>query len=241
MKTTAPDPLWTIHATLIAKGFKYERPPLVYCGPLAVHGNTIQVEIDIPDMSFVRMPKVRLLEGASLPVERLAHILDEGGVCYFGQGGLPLDLYDPGGSVLRVLVEAENALAASFAGGAKAEFEAELAAYWRGKSYYVAIPRSARPSIVSAEMLPVRESNDSGIVFSPSCAASWLEKGHLGRSRQRTGGFPIGAECDYWVGGRVAHGLTRDAGQGFSPSLFCKGFGGTGGHGTARAESRLGD
>lgn len=171
MNAARPDPLWTIDATLVAKGFKFERPPLVYRGPMAVHGNIIQVEIEVPDVSFVRMPKVRMLEGASLPVERLAHVLDERGVCYFGQGGLPLDLYDPGGSVLRVLIEAEAALGTSFAGGAKTEFEAELAAYWRGNSYYVAIPRPAISSIVSAEMLPVRESNNSGIVVIP--AGAW--------------------------------------------------------------------
>lgn len=165
------DPLWTIDATLVARGFKYERPPLVYRGPLVVHGNTITVEIEIPDVSFVRMPRVQMLEAASLPVKRLAHILDEGGVCYFGQGGLPLDLYNPGGSVLRVLLEAETALGASFAGGAKAEFEAELAAYWRGNSYYIAISRPAVPSIIAAEMIPVRGSNDSGIVVIP--AGAW--------------------------------------------------------------------
>lgn len=152
MSSSAPDPRWVIHETLVARGFEFVREPMVYCGPINVHGLTAVVEIDVPDLLFVRMPTVNLVE-CNLPVKRLAHVLDGQSVCYFGQGGLPLDLYNPGGSVLRVLEEAADALQKSFAGGAKAEFEAELASYWRGSYLAVAGSRLDAPKIIDADVM----------------------------------------------------------------------------------------
>lgn len=152
MNSTAPDPRWVIHATLVARGYEFVREPMVYRGPINVHGFTAVVEINVPDLLFVRMPTVNLVE-CNLPVERLAHVLDGQNVCYFGQGGMPLDLYNPGGSVLRVLEEATAALQKSFAGGAKAEFEAELASYWRGSYLAVAVSRHDAPRIVDAAVM----------------------------------------------------------------------------------------
>ena len=175
MSDTPIDPLWTIDATLVSRGFTLERPPLVYRGPLRVHGIEIAVEIDVPDVAFVAMPRVKITDASGLPIKRLAHVLDEGGVCYFGQGGLPLDMYDPGGSVLRVLEEAAAALERSFAGGAKAEFEAELASYWRGNSLFVAISRGGAPEIVEAELVGLLSSPKSGIAVVPK--GQWQDAG----------------------------------------------------------------
>lgn len=152
MNSPPPDPRWVIDETLVARGFEFVREPMVYRGPINVHGFTAVVEIDVPDLLFVRMPTVNLVD-CNLPVERLAHVLDGQSVCYFGQGGLPLDLYNPGGSVLRVLEDAADALQKSFAGGAKAEFEAELASYWRGSYLAVAASRLDAPRIIDADVM----------------------------------------------------------------------------------------
>src|SRR3546814_15721603 len=79
--------------------------------------------------------------------------MTSGHIGYVGEGGLPLDLYTPGGSVLRVLAEASATLERSFSGGAKADFEQELSAYWKGSSIYCAIARVKVPAIVQAEMI----------------------------------------------------------------------------------------
>lgn len=171
MSLQAQDPFWTIDATLLARGFAFERPPLVYRGPLSVHGIVISVEIDVPDITFVRMPTVRALDVSKLPPARVAHLQADGNICYFGQAGLPLDLYNPGGSILRVLAEAEAALERSFAGGAKAEFEAELADYLPDKRwFYLAVPRPSAPSVIEVQYGPVRNTDDSGIVVVPKGA-----------------------------------------------------------------------
>lgn len=166
MTEQVADPRWIIDETLKAQGFEFVREPMVYQGPIKVHGNTAIVEIDVPDLLFVRMPTVRLIEFENLPVERLAHVLDDHGVCYFGQGGLPLDLYNPGGSVLRVLEDAGAALERSFAGGAKGEFEAELASYWRGSYLAVAVSREEAPRVVAADMVEMNHP-DAAIIVVP--------------------------------------------------------------------------
>ncbi|WP_323810844.1 ThiF family adenylyltransferase [Sphingobium baderi] len=147
------DPLWTIDATLKHQGFTLERPMATYRGQILAHGKPATVEIDIPDVRFVTPPTVRLVDGSALPVPELAHLMTNGHICYVGEGGLPLDLYNPGGSVLRVLAEASATLERSFSGGAKADFEQELSAYWKGSSIYCAIARVKVPAIVQAEMI----------------------------------------------------------------------------------------
>jgi len=140
------DPLWTIDATLKHKGFTLERPMTTYRGEIPAHGKPVTVEIDIPDVRFVTPPNVRLVDGSALPVPELAHLMTDGYICYVGEGGLPLDLYNPGGSVLRVLAEASATLERSFGGGATADFEQELSAYWKGSSVYCAIARVEAPA-----------------------------------------------------------------------------------------------
>lgn len=161
--------LGTIDATLIARGFSFVRPPAVYRGPIRIHGNVAVVEIEIGDASFARLPVVRLVDRSQLPITELAHLVTGGAVCY-ENGGLPLDLYNPGGSILRVLDEAAAALERSFGGMAATEFERELASYWRGNRIYVAIPRELEPTIVRGELTPLSGTSDSGLVAIPEGA-----------------------------------------------------------------------
>lgn len=164
------DPLWTIDATLTAKGFQFVRPPAVYRGSIPVHGRRVVVEVDVPDPTFIRMPTVRLLDRSELRVPSLAHLGDEAEICYTDDGGLPLDIYNPGGSVLRVLIEASAALERSFAGGADEEFERELASYWRGKVVYFAVDRPRKAVIVEGEMVRRSADRSSGLIVIPKGA-----------------------------------------------------------------------
>lgn len=147
------DPIWTVHQTLIAKGFTFVRPVATYRGEIRAHGLPATVEIEIPDFRFATLPIVRLLDRTQLPITDLAHLLTNGGICYVGEAGLPLDLYDPGGSVLRVLEEVATTLERSFAGGAEADFTQELSSYWRGKSLYSIIPRATKAKILEADLI----------------------------------------------------------------------------------------
>lgn len=115
------------------------------------------------------MPKVRLLDRARLPAKALAHVNSDDTVCYVGEGGLPLDLYDPGGSVLRVLREAEIALERSFGNRAANEFEGELASYWQGRfNVYVALPPIKANKIYRAEILSIGTDESPLLVIVPT-------------------------------------------------------------------------
>lgn len=127
------------------------------------------MEIDIVDIKFVRLPTVKLVDRSKLPINELAHLTLGSEVCY-QDGGLVLDLYDPGGSVLRVLAEAETALERSYGGGAVSEFERELASYWQGTVLYFAMPRTATPSIVVGEVVPQSDDPGAGFVVVPKGA-----------------------------------------------------------------------
>jgi molybdopterin/thiamine biosynthesis adenylyltransferase len=163
------DPIWTVSTTLKEKGFSLSYPPSTYRGSIHAHGNSAAIEIEIPDLTFVEMPKVRLLSREGLPSKPLAHINSDDTICYVGEGGLPLDLYDPGGSVLRVLREAEIALERSFGGGAGNEFEGELASYWQGRfNVYVTLPRITASKIYRAEMLNIRTNQNPLFVIVPT-------------------------------------------------------------------------
>ena len=167
-----------IHATLTNRGFQFARPPAVYLGPILVHGIEATIEIDVVDLNFARLPTVRLIDSSKLPIKQLAHVIEDGAVCYHG-GGLLLDLYDPGGSVLRVLIDTVVALERSFGGVAVEEFERELASYWRGRSVYFAIPQVSTGAIISGEVLPQTGDRSGGLVVVPKGA--WPK--HLKKKR----------------------------------------------------------
>jgi molybdopterin/thiamine biosynthesis adenylyltransferase len=147
------DALWTIDATLKAKGFTLQRPPLVYRGQISVHGQNAEIEINIPNVAFAALPEVKLLDRSGLSVREIAHVNGDGVICYVGEGGLPLDMYNPGGSVLRILEEVEATLARSFGGRSIAEFEAELASYWKGIPVLFAVCHRGDRGIISADLL----------------------------------------------------------------------------------------
>ena len=172
--------MWIVHETLLAKGFEFVRPPAVYRGPLPVHGKRALVEINIPDVSFARRPVVRLLDSSELPVKRLAHLIGDSAICYAGAGGLPLDYYDPGGSILRVLIEAAVALERSFGGKASEEFERELSSYWEGKWLLFAVPRKPEPAIIYADAIDHTDEDATGVVVVPR--GEWKERDSRGRA-----------------------------------------------------------
>src|SRR3546814_15604292 len=114
--------------------------------------------------------------------------MTNGHICYVGEGGLPLDLYKPGGSVLRVLAEASATLERSFSGGAKADFEQELYAYRQGSRIYCAIARVKVPAIVQAEMILPDGIRTPVLVAKVPCAHRRPRTHALGRAPCREGG-----------------------------------------------------
>jgi len=147
--------LRSIEATLIAQGFTYVGPGAAqYEGPVKVHGKPVDIGLTISDTRFVTRPQVRLLNRLQVPVAVLAHIETDQGICYASGPGLPIDLYEPGAAILRVLEEVRRTLEASYAGRGRADYVDEYQQYWHAElRYRFFLPRrSALPSVTATSI-----------------------------------------------------------------------------------------
>lgn len=123
-----------IDATLRSLGFIEIGPgPADYEGQIRVHGQPIDVRIEIPDSRFVKRPRIHLKDRLQINLDLLAHVEAETGICYASAAGLPLDNIKPGEAILRVLKEAERTLERSYKGGAAQEIADEFQHYWKPK------------------------------------------------------------------------------------------------------------
>lgn len=127
-----------IAATLANRGFTEQQGASPeFRGLINVHGRAVDVELVVPDSKFVQLPTVRLVDRKQLPAGAFGHVsrddVEGAVVCFAPATGLPLDFHDPGGSVLRVLRQAELSLEKSFAGQGAAEVAAEYQEYWIAK------------------------------------------------------------------------------------------------------------
>lgn len=128
------DAIQIIDETLRAKGFDYIGPGSCdYRGPIKVHGKPVEIEIFIPDVSFAEKPKAYLVDRSQIPLHTLAHVETDDGICYASGAGLPVDIYQPGQAILRVLAEIERTLELSYKGRASQEVIDEYQHYWQGK------------------------------------------------------------------------------------------------------------
>ena len=150
----ARDALWAIDATLKDFGFKETGPGKAdYEGPLKVHGKPVDIRISIPDVKFGTKPKISLLDRSQVPLDTLAHVEDESGICYASGAGLPVDLYKPGQAILRVLEEAQRTLELSFRGRAHREIVDEYQLYWHPKlGVRCLLPRESPVAVAKGQL-----------------------------------------------------------------------------------------
>lgn len=136
--------LQATHAALVQRDFKRDwslgaHP--CYVGPLERDGLRVTVSIEIPDLDFVTLPVIRLLDRGSASGKRMPHTAGpRGELCYMARGSSVLDRYNPGGTVLRCLVEAEGMIGQALRGRLDGDFAAEFANYWGGSSVLVDLP-----------------------------------------------------------------------------------------------------
>jgi molybdopterin/thiamine biosynthesis adenylyltransferase len=140
-----------IDATLRERGFQIASGDCpTYIGAINVHGRKVDVKLEIPDTRFVEYPRVHLIDRSQIELAVLAHIEVETGICYASAAGLPLDGFQPGASILRVLREAELTLERSFRGQGVAQVADEYQQYWKGLSVRSLIPRQSGQAAQSA-------------------------------------------------------------------------------------------
>lgn len=123
-----------IRATLEARNFALTGLGLAdYKGTVSVHGKPVDIGISFPDVRFAELPIVYLLNRDQVSAEVLAHIEVGGTVCYKSAVGIPLDMFMPGASALRVLEEVQRTLELSTRRRGLLEVIDEYQAHWQGK------------------------------------------------------------------------------------------------------------
>lgn len=119
---------------ITARGFQLVRcKPNLLCfdGELRCRDLVIPVSFEVTDWNFLTYPIIRLREPKQFP-DILPHVLGGGVICYFGAGRVILDRYDPAGSFLCCLDQAEAVLTKMIFDPAsrKADFQNEFSVYW---------------------------------------------------------------------------------------------------------------
>lgn len=128
------DALRAIDSTLKNIGFKEIGPGIAdYEGQLKVHGKSVDITLSIPDVRFSEKPRIHLKDRSQIPLELLAHVEVGTGICYASGAGLPVDIYQPGQAILRILEEVQRTLELSYAGRAEREIVDEYQHYWYPK------------------------------------------------------------------------------------------------------------
>jgi molybdopterin/thiamine biosynthesis adenylyltransferase len=135
--------LRAIDAALKQQAFvrDWQHPCPLYVGELDKSGLRIPVSIEIADTEFVHAPVVRLRRTEETRHKPIAHIAGPDGVlCYLDTRATVLDRYDPAGTVLRCLVEAERVLGDALRGRSNQDFAAEFLSYWAESAALVDLP-----------------------------------------------------------------------------------------------------
>jgi molybdopterin/thiamine biosynthesis adenylyltransferase len=121
---------------LAARGFaviKYERGGgRVFAGNLQCSKGEIPIRLELSDWDFTTYPRITLTERPSFLPALMAHVSVDGELCYFAQGSVVLDRYDPAASVEQCLDQAKAVLEkiASDPKFCASDLENEFIAHW---------------------------------------------------------------------------------------------------------------
>ena len=142
-----------------------------YRGVLDPLGLQVPALITVTDLDFVDYPVVRLGEDYPIGGRCLPHLLGASrAVCYYASGSVVLDRYDPAGTVLQCLAQAEKVVVDALKGKLDADLEHEFGAYWDADWVLCDLPAgfSGRAS------LQVRSAPGSPDALSLTLSSSWL-------------------------------------------------------------------
>ncbi|WP_170253501.1 MULTISPECIES: ThiF family adenylyltransferase [Alphaproteobacteria] len=180
-----------IHDALTQRGFQrdWSRERAIYFGALDPNALKVPVRIDVTDLDFVRPPPIRVDEGYDVKGRRLPHLLDEArSFCYYAAGTVVLDRYNPGGTVLQCLEQADDVMRQAVRGKSNADFANEMQAYWSSSFVLVDLPPGFTGRI-KVRYLNLRGGDASTGAL---CAdGSWLLAAH----RANGTSIPEGEDC----------------------------------------------
>ncbi len=129
-----------LHRAMRAAGFKRDRSVVQqhrFIGKLQAAGRTLSVAITFADAEFLQLPNLHVVPPTDLG-DAVAHVEEEGKVCYAQSGLLVLDRYDVAGSVAICLELARRGLERIVSHrNIIGEVEAEFPQHWWGDIVYV--------------------------------------------------------------------------------------------------------
>lgn len=154
-------------------------PRAVYVGRLDPSDLGLLVSVEVTDLDFIRPVAIRLRE-ADL-ARNLPHILAEDlSLCYFERGGVVFDRYDPGGTVLQCLDQAERVARDAVRGRLDEDFAAELSSYWGDRFVFTDVA----DDIVGERSICYLATSREGTFLPVLCVrGSWLHETHARHSR----------------------------------------------------------
>ena len=97
---------------LKARGFKAQRQQRGvrrFHGALDCRGEPVQIEFAFSNFEFLTYPSIKVLSGVDKTL-LTPHLFASGSLCYFQEGSVVLDRYDPAGSIAHCLEQAQKIL-----------------------------------------------------------------------------------------------------------------------------------
>lgn len=181
-----------VHDALRQRGFERVAPVSGvphYAGTLDRDGLRIPVTIEVNDLDFVRYPRICIQAGFAMPDRTLPHLLGvDRSVCYYGRGSVVLDRYNPDGTVLQCLAQAEKVLRNAIRGSSDGDLADEFQAYWSNNFVYVDLPEGySGPARVRPAKLDCGDMNALVV----TTGRSWFAAEPRGRGRDDEDGTPV--------------------------------------------------
>lgn len=144
---------------LAQEGFAWSRGsvPPAFEGSIAIGEQLLRLEVTFRRLDFTLLPRVRLLDRATVLPGHRAHVESDDAICYSSPGTLVLDMYHPGRHALTVLRLVRRTLGDILSGEAEADLAIEFPQHWRDAyTVHVALPPDApagRASVVRLQRL----------------------------------------------------------------------------------------
>ncbi|NKM58474.1 hypothetical protein GFL21_28940 [Rhizobium anhuiense] len=132
-----------VHDALTDRGFErlWGMERVVYRGLLDPTGLRVPIRVDVTDIDFVRPPRILVEESYDVTGRRLPHLLGESrSFCYYANGAVVLDRYNPGGTILQCLEQADSVIRDAVRGRSDTDFADEFNNYWASSFLFVDLP-----------------------------------------------------------------------------------------------------
>lgn len=174
------------HDALGQRGFRRDsgaRGRAFYRGELDPTSLRVPVTLELADLDFIDPPPIWIDPSYEIADRKLPHLLGaQRSLCYLARGSVILDRYNPGGTVLQCLNQAETVVRDAIRGRLDADFADEFHAYWTQAFCLVDLPQD-HVGIATVRYVAVERSGAKTPVL--STGASWLHDRNRGPRPRR--------------------------------------------------------